>query len=1453
MATDHDDLRSDFSNFGLTTVDLAGPGTDVLSCEPGGGYQLLSGTSMSTPHLAGACALLLSANPLLNVASLKQALISTVDTNLPGLCVAGGRLNLARALASVGAAWITVAPSGGTNVAPGAFVNVTVGFHAGDLAAGSYTGRLVIACNDLITPSVTIPVSMRIVADSLQVTPSSVFSSVGAEGGPFAPTAMAYTVTNTGGSSLNWAVAHTQNWVSVSANSGSLAAGASLVVTGWINSAASLLSTGIYADTLVFSNTVSGAIRPRPVALSVVTPALSIADASVLEGNSGTTSAVFTVTLIPATVRTVSVAYATANGTAQSGSDYAATNNVLTFLPGQTNATVRVIVIGDTNAEPTEIFFVNLTSPVQAVLERSQATGRILADDVGPFFDDFEPAIDLLQWAEFGGSVGSTVLATNHGGFVSGPNSLWFGATTNRYVASRSLDATLGGVVDFWLCIASGTGFPWEQADLPEEGIVLEYSINSGGSWVEFGRYDTAIYTTWTHVTAEIPGAAQTGDTQFRWRQLSHSDDCCDHWALDDVTAFVGPRPPTIIAQPASRTVTLGGTASFSVRAFGSNPLSYQWRKDGFNLMDGGRISGALSNRLTIANVLTNDAGFYSVLVTNLYGQALSPNAVLTVEIPQPPSVPFGPLPTNNATGISVHTLLSWNNAGGESLEHGATTLVELINPAATYMNGDGVGSARGLFLVSDRDLTISSVGFSVETPPGIALTANLYGTVAASTRGALLASNTSVTAGAGKIWHDVPLTYTLQAGVEYNLEFAQPSLFTSLLYLDDRDDAPFTIDGVTARDGEYLGDASNFAMGQFRLATDGGYGQAKYAVYFGTNAAALPLIATNLTQPTCNPGTLAFNTTYYWQVVASNIVGSATGAVWTFTTTLDEVRFASATNSVAENGGSVQITVVRENPAGGALSVQYATTNGTATAGIDYAAVSGTLTFAPGVLSTNFLIPILDDNLGEGNETVQLRLSLPSPNVLLSVPSNAVLIIVDNDVLTLGEALDATQLTWTTGGDASWLTQTTNTHDGLDAARSGFIDHGEESWVETTVVGPGTLSFWWKVSSESCCDPLSFFVDGVFHTSIAGESGWTQQTFPIATGTHVLRWSYSKDGSVVNGLDAGLVDQVSYVPALGVLHHFAWSPIASTQRANVPFPVMLTAQDGQGNTVSNFTGPVALSGLVRSGVATNTILGPLIHSDLFPGTFTIGYILTPNADLVVTHLRHYWGSKVSIWNDAGTLLRTQNIVSTPGAWVETPLSTPVTLLAGNRYRVGAYSSGSNYYWLTNGPTNFASGTIDLGCYSNGDAFPTTTFSTDFNYLVDLRYTVAAYTNIPITPASASNFVAGLWTGMVTVPSVATNATLLADDGSGHFGVSNPFNVLPDTRPVLLIVRGPGGMVDLSFASLSGVNYVLEYKNSLSDVVWIPLQAFVGDGTIKTRTDTPGPAVPQRFYRLRLP
>jgi large repetitive protein len=111
-------------------------------------------------------------------------------------------------------------------------------------------------------------------------------------------------------------------------------------------------------------------------------PSLSINDVTVTEGNSGTVNAVFTVTLSAASGQTVSVNYATANGTAAQPADYTNTSGTLTFTAGQTTRTITVPVVGETAPEANETFFVNLSGATNATLSDNQGLGTITNDDV---------------------------------------------------------------------------------------------------------------------------------------------------------------------------------------------------------------------------------------------------------------------------------------------------------------------------------------------------------------------------------------------------------------------------------------------------------------------------------------------------------------------------------------------------------------------------------------------------------------------------------------------------------------------------------------------------------------------------------------------------------------------------------------------------------------------------------------------------------------------------------------------------------------------------------------------------------------------------------------------------------------------------------------------------------------------------------------------------------------
>ncbi|MCX6903952.1 MAG: immunoglobulin domain-containing protein, partial [Verrucomicrobia bacterium] len=265
-----------------------------------------------------------------------------------------------------------------------------------------------------------------------------------------------------------------------------------------------------------------------------------------------------------------------------------------------------------------------------------------------------------------------------------------------------------------------------------------------------------------------------------------------------------------------------------------------------------------------------------------------------------------------------------------------------------------------------------------------------------------------------------------------------------------------------------------------------------------------------------------------------------------------------------------------------------------------------------------------------------------------------------------LVDALNASNLVWSTGGGALWTKETSVTHDGQAAAQSGMIADSQESWLETTVTGPGPLSFWWKVSSEADFDYLEFYINGVRQAArIAGEVDWQAQNYTLGAGFQVLHWRYVKDGTRSTGQDRGWVDQVSYTSPTG-------PPVILTQPASrtnnaataATFSVVaqgadplsyqwrqngMALEDGE-STYGVNTATLSLSwvfggdaggydvvlsngeGSVTSSVAVLTVLDPVITSQPVSQQPSLGGGVTFTVRAVGTALRYQW------WKDGVAL-----------------------------------------------------------------------------------------------------------------------------------------------------------------------------------------------------------------------
>ncbi|MDD4034916.1 MAG: C25 family cysteine peptidase, partial [Candidatus Cloacimonetes bacterium] len=151
----------------------------------------------------------------------------------------------------------------------------------------------------------------------------------------------------------------------------------------------------------------------------------------------------------------------------------------------------------------------------------------------------------------------------------------------------------------------------------------------------------------------------------------------------------------------------------------------------------------------------------------------------------------------------------------------------------------------------------------------------------------------------------------------------------------------------------------------------------------------------------------------------------------------------------------------------------------------------------------------------------------------------------------------------WIMEGTLPWTISSVGAYQGTYTAKSGAITNSQSSTMKTSRIlsSPGTLRFRYKVSSESGYDFLKFYVDGIQQGSWSGEVDWTEATYELAAGIRELSWSYTKDGSVLDGSDCAWVDYIVFP--------------ASTSPSSFFPPRDLTASVGNGIVNLNWLAPV--------------------------------------------------------------------------------------------------------------------------------------------------------------------------------------------------------------------------------------------------------------------------------------
>lgn len=125
----------------------------------------------------------------------------------------------------------------------------------------------------------------------------------------------------------------------------------------------------------------------------------------------------------------------------------------------------------------------------------------------------------------------------------------------------------------------------------------------------------------------------------------------------------------------------------------------------------------------------------------------------------------------------------------------------------------------------------------------------------------------------------------------------------------------------------------------------------------------------------------------------------------------------------------------------------------------------------------------------------------------------------------------------WTNDASHPWRIVTESPYEGLYCVRSGSIgSNGTTTLILSHEAGSNdSISFYYKVSSESGYDKLHFYIDNQEKENWSGSINWTKAAYPVSEGRHSYRWTYTKDGSVNNGSDCGWIDLIG-LPAARVM-----------------------------------------------------------------------------------------------------------------------------------------------------------------------------------------------------------------------------------------------------------------------------------------------------------------------------
>jgi hypothetical protein len=474
-------------------------------------------------------------------------------------------------------------------------------------------------CTGLGSPTGTNLINALLKPDSLIVISNGGFNAVASAAGTFNLTAQTFFLTNAGSAPLTWLLTNNPSWLHISTNGGTLAVGGSSSVVVSLNTVASNLTAGIYPASLWFSNVTSSVGHSRFFTLLVNDPLVILpTNYFSFAGPSGGPFAPSPQSIILTNERSGTLNWSLnntsawfnvspASGSLSSGGYASVSITTATAAASLANGIYTAMLL-----------FTNTTSQTVQPVTASLLIGQPALQNGG-----FETG-SFSSWTltGTGGNINFVGTSSSVSGISphSGTYYAALGEAGSLAYLSQNVTTAPGQLylLSVWL---NSSPNPYSGNQTTPNEFSVAWNGNTLFDKVNLGNVG------WTNIQFVVTATNNSTLLKFGERDDPY------YLGLDDVTV-TQVFAPSISMQPTNLTVLSGSNAVFSVTANGSTPLKFQWQENGTNLANGGNISGATTNALTLTGVTTNNNGNYSVIATNVYGATTSSVATLTVVLP---------------------------------------------------------------------------------------------------------------------------------------------------------------------------------------------------------------------------------------------------------------------------------------------------------------------------------------------------------------------------------------------------------------------------------------------------------------------------------------------------------------------------------------------------------------------------------------------------------------------------------------------------------------------------------------------------------------------------------------------------------------------------------------------------------------------------------------------------